>query len=133
MKVNKAKKNGNAVRREWTKADVKELKAHSKAKTPVAKYLKRQNAQLVRYARRHCISGSDSGTSGKSDGMYRMDLARVYDLRDLKDHPSSPDAYFRNFEASLSDVPQKPQIHGFSTVSTSPARYNGGVRPDPVG
>jgi hypothetical protein len=49
--------------------------------------------------------------------MYRMDLARVYDLRDLKDHPSSPDAYFRNFEASLSGVPQKPQIHGFSTVS----------------
>ena len=40
MKVTKAKKNGKAVRREWTKADIKELKAHSKAKTPVAKISK---------------------------------------------------------------------------------------------
>jgi hypothetical protein len=40
LKVKKAKKNGNAVRREWTKADIKELKAHSKAKTPVAKIFK---------------------------------------------------------------------------------------------
>jgi hypothetical protein len=39
-KVAKAKKNGKAVRREWTKADIKELKAHSKAKTPVAKISK---------------------------------------------------------------------------------------------
>ena len=37
MKVTKAKKNRKAVRREWTKADVKELKAHSKARTPVTK------------------------------------------------------------------------------------------------
>ena len=29
-----------AVRREYTKADVKELRAHSKAKTPVAKIAK---------------------------------------------------------------------------------------------
>jgi hypothetical protein len=36
LKVKKAKKNGKALRREWTKADIKELKAHSKAKTPVA-------------------------------------------------------------------------------------------------
>jgi hypothetical protein len=28
------------VRREWTKADVKELKVHSKAKTPVTKISK---------------------------------------------------------------------------------------------
>jgi hypothetical protein len=28
------------ARREWTKADVKELKAHSKARTPVAKISK---------------------------------------------------------------------------------------------
>ena len=35
MKVTKAKKNGKAVRREWTKTDVKELKAHSKARTLV--------------------------------------------------------------------------------------------------
>jgi hypothetical protein len=40
LKVTKAKKNGKAVRREWTKADIKELKAHSKAKTPAAKISK---------------------------------------------------------------------------------------------
>ncbi|WP_074120085.1 hypothetical protein [Bradyrhizobium sp. AS23.2] len=28
------------VRREWTKEDIKELKAHSKARTPVAKIVK---------------------------------------------------------------------------------------------
>jgi hypothetical protein len=33
----KAKKSKKRVRREYTKADVKELRAHSKAKTPVAK------------------------------------------------------------------------------------------------
>ena len=41
MKVTRPKKNGKAaVRREWTKADVKELKAHSKARTPVTKISK---------------------------------------------------------------------------------------------
>jgi hypothetical protein len=35
-----AKKAKKAVRREYTKADVKELRAHSKAKTPVAKIAK---------------------------------------------------------------------------------------------
>ena len=34
----KAKK--NIVRREYTKADVRELRAHSKAKTPIAKIMK---------------------------------------------------------------------------------------------
>ena len=37
MKVTKSKKNRKAVRREWTKADVRELKAHSKARTPVTR------------------------------------------------------------------------------------------------
>jgi hypothetical protein len=40
LKVTKPKKNGKAVRREWTKADVRELKAHSKARTPVTKISK---------------------------------------------------------------------------------------------
>ena len=35
-----AKKAKTAVRREYTKADVKELRAHSKAKTPVVKIVK---------------------------------------------------------------------------------------------
>ncbi|MET4120319.1 hypothetical protein ABIB90_008269 [Bradyrhizobium sp. JR4.1] len=35
--ANKAKK---TIRREWTKADIKELKAHSKARTPVIKISK---------------------------------------------------------------------------------------------
>jgi hypothetical protein len=35
-----AKKAKKIVRRDYTKADVKELRAHSKAKTPVAKIAK---------------------------------------------------------------------------------------------
>jgi hypothetical protein len=35
-----AKKTKKVVRREYTKADVKELRAHSKTKTPVAKIAK---------------------------------------------------------------------------------------------
>ena len=35
-----AKKTKKTVRREYTKADVKELRAHSKAKTPVVKIAK---------------------------------------------------------------------------------------------
>jgi hypothetical protein len=35
-----AKKVKKVVRRDYTKADVKELRAHSKAKTPVAKIAK---------------------------------------------------------------------------------------------
>ena len=33
-------KKKKVIRREWTAADVKELKAHSKARTPVAKIVK---------------------------------------------------------------------------------------------
>jgi hypothetical protein len=40
LKVKQARKAGKGVRREWTKTDVKELKAHSKAKTPVTKISK---------------------------------------------------------------------------------------------
>jgi hypothetical protein len=35
-----AKKTKKVARREWTKADIKELRTHSKAKTPVAKIMK---------------------------------------------------------------------------------------------
>jgi hypothetical protein len=35
-----AKKSKRAVRREFTKSDVKELRTHSKARTPVAKIVK---------------------------------------------------------------------------------------------
>ncbi len=41
MEIDVAKKaKKKIVRREYTKADVKELRAHSKAKTPVAKIMK---------------------------------------------------------------------------------------------
>ncbi|TYL76756.1 hypothetical protein [Bradyrhizobium cytisi] len=36
----KSKKSKKTVRREYTKTDVKELRAHSKARTPVAKISK---------------------------------------------------------------------------------------------
>lgn len=35
-----AKKTKKTVRREWTKEDIKDLKAHSKARTPVVKIAK---------------------------------------------------------------------------------------------
>jgi hypothetical protein len=40
LKGTKAKKNAKALRREWSKADLKELRAHSKARTPVTKISK---------------------------------------------------------------------------------------------
>ena len=41
MKATKAKKkNGKSLRREWTKAELKELKDYSKARTPVTKISK---------------------------------------------------------------------------------------------
>jgi hypothetical protein len=39
--------------------------------------------------------------------VYRQELTRVYELRDLIERSSSLDAYFQNFEKSLSDIPQK--------------------------
>jgi hypothetical protein len=39
--------------------------------------------------------------------LHRTQLPRVFELRDLVEHSSSPDAYFRNFEESLSAIPQK--------------------------
>jgi hypothetical protein len=39
-KSKKTAKTKESVRREYTKADVKELRAHSKARTPVAKIAK---------------------------------------------------------------------------------------------
>ena len=39
-KAKKAKKTRKVVRREYTKEDIKELRAHSKARTPVAKIAK---------------------------------------------------------------------------------------------
>jgi hypothetical protein len=50
-----AKKAKKIVRREYTKADVKELRAHSKAKTPVvkiAKLTKRTEASLRQKAQK---------------------------------------------------------------------------------
>ena len=35
-----AKRTKRVIRREWTKADIRELKTHSRAKTPVAKIAK---------------------------------------------------------------------------------------------
>lgn len=48
-KTKKMAKTTKVVRREYTKADVKELRAHSKAKTPVveiAKLIKRSEGSL---------------------------------------------------------------------------------------
>jgi hypothetical protein len=39
--------------------------------------------------------------------MYRRELPRIFELHDLIMPSSSPDAYFRNFEKSLSEIRQK--------------------------
>src|SRR6202051_759546 len=40
-------------------------------------------------------------------GVYRKELPRVYELHDLIQNPPPPDAYFRDFDRSLGEYPQK--------------------------
>ena len=59
MEFEVAKKSKKIARREYTKADVKALRAHSKAKTPVAKIMKltkRTEGSLRQKARKLGIS-----------------------------------------------------------------------------
>jgi hypothetical protein len=60
-KVAKTKKNGKSRRREWTKADVKELKAHSKAKTPVVKISKQTKRTIGALRQKALILGIGLG------------------------------------------------------------------------
>jgi hypothetical protein len=60
-KVVKTKKNGKSLRREWTKADVKELKAHSKAKTPVVKISKQTKRTIGALRQKALILGIGLG------------------------------------------------------------------------
>ena len=55
-----AKKTKKRVRREYTKTEEKELRAHSKARTPVRRIAKLTKPQKVLYARRlkHWVSAS---------------------------------------------------------------------------
>lgn len=39
--------------------------------------------------------------------MYRKELSRIFELSDLIPNPPPPDAYFRNLDQSLVDIPQK--------------------------
>ena len=61
MKVAKTTKNGKSVRREWTKADVKELKAHSKARTPVVKISKQTKRTIGALRQKALILGIGLG------------------------------------------------------------------------
>ena len=61
MKVTETKKNGESVRREWTKVDVKELKAHSKARTPVAKISKETKRTIGALRQKALILGFGLG------------------------------------------------------------------------
>ena len=53
-----AKKSKKTVRREYTKADVKELRAHSKARTPVAK-ISKLTKRSVRSLRQKGVEARD--------------------------------------------------------------------------
>jgi hypothetical protein len=61
LKVAKTTKNGKSVRREWTKADVKELKAHSKARTPVVKISKQTKRTIGALRQKALILGIGLG------------------------------------------------------------------------
>jgi hypothetical protein len=39
--------------------------------------------------------------------MFRSELPRIYELRDLLPDPVPPGAYFRNLDQSLAEIPQK--------------------------
>lgn len=42
--------------------------------------------------------------------MFRQEMPRVYELRDLIADPSKPCAYFQNFDDSIRDEPSKKQV-----------------------
>ena len=65
MKVGNAKKNKRAVRREWTKSDVKELKTHSKARTPVIKISKLTKRTVGALRQKALLLGIGLGINGK--------------------------------------------------------------------
>ncbi len=44
--------------------------------------------------------------------MYRSELSRVYELHDLIQNPRPPGAYFRDFDSSLAEYPQKRKQFG---------------------
>ena len=68
----KAKK--TVVRREYTKADVKELRAHSKAKTPVVKIAKLTKRSVGSLRQKALKLGIRLGATGA-----RADAARLAD------------------------------------------------------
>jgi hypothetical protein len=50
---------------------------------------------------------SESGMSGWRKPVFRKELPRIYELRDLIPNPAPPGAYFRNLDRSLSENPIK--------------------------
>lgn len=42
--------------------------------------------------------------------MFRLEMPRVYELQDLINNRSAPDAYFQDFENSVRDFPLKKQV-----------------------
>ncbi len=61
VKVAKAKKTTRRVLKPWTKDDVRSLKAHSKARTPVAKIAKEMKRTVGALRRRAGILGIGLG------------------------------------------------------------------------
>ncbi|MEJ1968466.1 MAG: hypothetical protein WDN03_07525 [Rhizomicrobium sp.] len=54
------------------------------------------------------MMGARNETSGGDlVDAHRAELPRIYELRSLLRHPQSPNAYFQNFDLSLSDYPVK--------------------------
>jgi hypothetical protein len=71
-----AKKAKKVVRREWTKVDVKELRAHSKAKTPVAKIVKQTKRSEGSLRQKALMLGIALGHTRRSSGRRPGSKAR---------------------------------------------------------
>ena len=56
------------------------------------------------------ISRSVSSVSQAENNMYRIELQRVYELRDLIEDSASPNAYFQDFDNSIGGDSTKKQV-----------------------
>ncbi len=55
--------------------------------------------------------GYNGGWKPKEPRMFRTQLPRIYELRDLTADPTSPDAYFQNFDEYVQDSLHVRQIY----------------------
>ena len=55
----------------------------------------------------YCLRFMLCASRQRTKSVYRKELPRIYELRDLLPNPLPPEAYFQNLDRSLGDIPQK--------------------------